>query len=348
MRDFRISPYAKDKIVKDFMPEFIDVDVESNVGKTDSQVALLHAGALCLYAASLITKVQEGNIDDLPPKCAGRKKALTGLVKVNPKYVSLDNAQIEQFVNNLIIRDIRNCFAHGNFELKKVGSKTLEFVLKPARKDFVSDEPIVISADKLLQVNHECVRQLSKKYIPVANGGVEALAHENIDQMVKGFILPVQLLKLADYYIGGKSIDKKKVTPEAGVKPLVLYSLMATKITYEQDDYYDLFGKDSNIFGAISLIRNSLAHDTLELAGMMQNISYTDRGRTLMESVAESLSKLSIVDSMKQGVCAVRGKHSDESVTKLTEKLKETFDFFFGGKYAFDDLANAWNEEERK
>ena len=60
IRSERISHHASAKIIKDCYP---DVSTEEFFSGTDidSREMAMHAGALCLYATTLLTKVHETN-----------------------------------------------------------------------------------------------------------------------------------------------------------------------------------------------------------------------------------------------------------------------------------------------
>ena len=170
----------------------------------------------------------------------------------------------------------------------------------------------------------------------------------NLSKTLKEFILPTQMQKLTDYYIGKRHLTKSQVLFDENIYYMVQYILSSAKITYEQQDYYDIFGKDSNVFGAIALIRNSLAHDSLEFVDNANGVSYVDKHISKTESVAESASKLLIADSHKQLIKTLlaEGKHSEDSINRFKDKLKEIFDFFFDGTYKFEDVANAYIDIE--
>ena len=124
--------------------------------------------------------------------------------------------------------------------------------------------------------------------------------------------------------------------------------MLASKITYEQNDYYNLFGRNSNIFNAISFIRNSIAHDNFEFIDNAHKVNYSDKDRTLSETIGESAVKLLVVDSQKQILCNLKSQHSNESIASLAEKFTEIFDFFFGGKYKLEDIVNVISETEKE
>ena len=66
LRPVRISPSAREKVMLDFYPELGSSAGVFYADKTfDDRSQAMHAGALCLYATMLITKIHETNPFDL-------------------------------------------------------------------------------------------------------------------------------------------------------------------------------------------------------------------------------------------------------------------------------------------
>ena len=342
-----ISPSAREKVILDFFPT---LSTEGDLYTYDKEITNrelpLHAGALCLYATTLITKLHETSPQALEPYYEERFESYKKLIKSSPKHANLTNEQVETFAQNLINRDIRNCFAHGNFEISyDIYTKKLNYVLTPKRKDFITPEPIVISKQSLLKANQNFIYELGRKYSCYNEQMLQFEVDHNLSKSLKSFMLPIQMLKLSEYYLANKQPNKNTVLFDEKLYHLIQYSLLASKMTYDQNDYYNIFGLDSNVFSAIALIRNSLAHDNYEFVDIAQKIRYNDEDKTLEESVGESASKLLIVDSQKEILKnLIKQNRSQASIDNLTEKFKEMFDFFFGGKYDFKDIVDVMNE----
>ena len=115
---------------------------------------------------------------------------------------------------------------------------------------------------------------------------------------------------------------------------------MVAKITYEQDDYYNIFGRDSNMFEKVAHIRNSIAHDSYSFANLVENVSYDDRDKNLFETVQKSLVSLKIANDQKTLIMRMLDKgYSKEDVQSLTDKLKMFFDMMFCGvEYSAEDF----------
>lgn len=341
----KLSSCAKEKIIKDFFPSFADEEF-LGMQDLDDRSATIHAGALCLYATTLITKIHETNPMDLEPYCTERVQKLKELVKNKPKYANLSEDQLNSFVDELIIKDIRNCFAHGNFEISyDIYTKKTNFVLYPRRQDFETEEPIVISKNSLINANKKFLQQQGQRLSLYSPQRLKNEVSNNLNSVLQSIMLPSQMMKFAEYYLSSKPQSKTGVLFNGKEFPLVQYVLLATKITYEQDDYYNIFGKDSNIFDTISLVRNSIAHNSLEFGSLAKQVSYTDRQRSLTEPIQASATKLFIVDSQKEIIKRIQEKNSPESIKALSEKFKEIFNFFFV-ENNIEDIANVPTEKE--
>lgn len=330
LRPTPLSHLAKEKVIADFFPSFIDEDWSDDLQSMSSHEAAIHAGAFCLYATTLMTKVHETSPLDLEPYCDERVSKLKELVKNKPKFANLSDEQLNIFVQNLIAKDIRNCFAHGNFEISfDQYTKKIYFVLHPQRLDFVTDEPIVISKNSLFAANKKFIQQKGQSLSFLPPQMLRNEVSRNLSTTLKGFMLPTQMLKFADYYVGNKPLHKNEVLFDQKIFSLIQYAMLATKITYEQNDYYNIFGRESNIFDTIALIRNSVAHDNYDFLDNATRISYSDNNKSLSETVEASAAKLLIVDMQKQVIKNIKDKHSPESIKSLSEKFKEIFNFFF-------------------
>lgn len=319
----KLSGLARLKILSDFL---ID---EDNKIESDDLSLKLHAGAISLYAAALITKIYETNPDALLIGNEQRESALCLAIQNSPKFSHLSGDEISLKAHELIIKDLRNCFAHGNFEIGyNLEQKGIYFILQPQRKDFVVDVPIIISNKVLKDAIMGPIMELSFALM-FKNDENKTTNLDNVNELFKTFLLPTQMLKFADYYLETTPF-KTKPNVEGFKSTLIQYILLATQITYEQDDYYNIFGKDSNIFERISLIRNSIAHDSFLFEELAKDINYTDRDRTLNETLIKSVAVLTTACDMKEAIKNVDKKfYSETSINSLKDKLMECFDMLF-------------------
>ena len=347
LKPVRIFPNAREKVIYDFFPDLACTDdITENLDSLNDKTAPLHAGALCLYATTLITGIHEKDPLFLEPYYKERELSYKTLIKENPKYASFTDEQISTFAQNLIIKDIRNSFAHGNFEISfDIYTRKLNFVLKPQRKDFITPEPIVISKNALINANKKILHEIGRRYSFYSEPTLHYQLDNHFSKVLKSFMLPMQMLNLSKYYLDKSVIKKTDIMFESNMYHLIQYALLASKITYDQNEYYSLFGKKSSIFDTISFIRNSLAHDNIEFLDQSQTVNYTDKDRTLSESVAKSASKLLIVDMQKQTLLKLKDKHKPESIETLASKFQDIFNFFFDNTFDFEDIINAVTED---
>ena len=241
----------------------------------------------------------------------------------------------------MINKDIRNSFAHGNFEISyDIYSKKLYFVLKPQRRDFVTDIPIVISKGALFKANRKHVVEQRAPHETLTKTQIEQSILRDFGKTFKSFILPVQMLKLAEYYL-----EK----PEKYAKPLVLsqkeyafiqYLLSIAKITYEQDDYYNIFGKDSTIFEKMAIVRNAVAHDTFDFEDNISGVNHADRQRSFNESLQKSAGLLAVANAQKDLMIRQinNGNYSHDAIQSLAAVLDECFDFVFSNRGLDDNV----------
>jgi len=326
----RISPDARDKVICDFFPAqskdgFIDVESLNNMDMR------LHAGAFCLYVSTLITKIYETCPEDIKFDAKERKVALTELIKKDPRFIHLTDNEVASKVDDIIIRDIRNCFAHGNFEISgSFQTGKLNYVLIPRRKDFVVDKPIIISKEALLDANRKKVGELVERFLHITPKEVEDMLYKDFNHTLKTFLLPVEMIKMAEHYFYGNPKDLSKRVPKPSRYLTTDYALLVTKTTYEQDDYYNIFGKDSDIFKKIAHIRNAIAHDKFMFAGEASQVCHRDRDDKLLESIQKSVYSLLVLGYQKDMIIKVKEKKNSEDYdTFLVDKFKEFFDITF-------------------
>ena len=117
-KNIKISQHAMVKIINDFFS-----NVESDVNEydfLDSKELSMHAGAFCLYAAILISKIHETNPDAIEIESNEREIALQTCIRNSSKYKHLTEEQIQNKAHQMMSKDIRNSFAHGNLKINYV------------------------------------------------------------------------------------------------------------------------------------------------------------------------------------------------------------------------------------
>lgn len=330
----RISPYASAKLMFDCFPIMADEQMLNEVDK-DSQDICMSAGALCLYAATLLTKVHELEPQNIECECTEREQALREMIRNNPKYSNFTDDQVSIMAHNLILKDIRNSFAHGNFKISyDVYSKRLYFILCPKRKDFVVDKPILVSKDSLFAVNRQYVKNLGLKYKFLNHIQLECKIKNQIGDELKKFLMPVDMLRLAENYLDRKIKYHEKYKPNANRYWEIYYPFLVSQLTYEQDDYYNLFNKDSNIFAKVAHIRNAISHDGFAFDNKTFDVTHTDRDNSIIDPLIKSVRMLKLIRDHKNLVLYTKELgFKDEDSQYLIDKIKSFFDslFVYGG-----------------
>lgn len=345
MRPARISPFASARVMIDHFPTsenevmFKDLDA-------DCRELAMDAGALCLYAATLLTMVHENRTADIKYEASDREQELKEMIKSSPKYANFTDEQASTMAHNLIIKDIRNSFAHGNFEIDyDVYSKRLNFVLKPQRKDFIVDEPIIISKEALFDINRQ---QLKRKAMPYTFLTTEQFSYKvksSHGEQVKDFLLAADMLRFAENYLNPKLKHYERFKNPENRALINYYALLVSQMTYEQNDYYKLFNRDSNVFAKIAHIRNSMAHSGYDVSIVFgkkiePTVSHQDRADIETEPLSKIVTMLKIIRENKWLIEYIkRNKDNDEYIQKLIGDLKTVFDelFVYGG-YEQGDL----------
>ena len=331
----RMSSNARIKIINEFFPDFSEEMTEKNL--SDAELSL-HSGALCLYAATMLTKIydkSDGEIDsslnEIELESNDRELALQDAIRKLAKYSHYTEEQIKKEAHKMLLRDIRNSFAHGNFRLMcNTHTKKLFFVLLPERKGIQIDEPIVISKNSLKKALTKTLTNTATKYRALPVSALREKASSNLNEPLQSLMLPTELMKLADHYLENKQRFEQKLKIDEKRAKLIQYALVITQISYEQDDYYQIFGKDSNIFNKIALVRNSNAHNNLVFGNLAKRIIYTDRNKTLDESFKKSITSLLIANQLKTDLLPLMNEGKNiEAVEDMKNQLAEAFDYFF-------------------
>ena len=331
----RLSPNARIKIIQEFFPD----SNEEMTGNSLSNAELsLHAGALSLYVATMLTKIYDKTtnqadqeLDEIELESNDRELALREAIRLLPKYAHCTEEQINAEAHKMLLRDIRNSFAHGNFKIScNQHTKKLYFVLLPERKGFDVNEPIVISKNSLHKALSKTLTRTALKYKALPESALREKASTNLNEPLQSLMLPTLFMKLSDHYLGKNDRYAQKPAIPVNRAQLIGFALLISQITYEQDDYYKIFGKDSNIFSKIAMVRNANAHNNLVFGNLANRISYVDRNKTLNESFRKSITSLLIANQLKTDILPLveEGKNLS-AVEDMKNELAEAFNYFF-------------------
>lgn len=345
MQTVRLSPHASAKVMFDHFREIDNEQMFCDANANSIAVAM-SAGALCLYSATLLTKVHETQPQNIKCECSEREQALIAMIKQTPKYSSFTDEQVQTMAHGLILKDIRNSFAHGNFELSfDPYSKRLFFVLKPRRKDFIVDKPIIISKEALFDINRLHVGQLGLGKSLLSKQQIASQMQGRYGEALKKIVLPVDMLRLAENYLDNKVKHFDKYRPAQSRYLGIYYPLLVSQMTYEQDEYYNLYHKDSNIFAKIALIRNAISHNGFAFDSKTFDVTHTDRLERTTDPLEKSVRMLKLIRDHKNLISLVKDLGINEQNTEyMVEKIKAFFDslFVYGGYEQEEDEEAEW------
>ena len=334
-RCVRLSPNARIKIMKEFFPVTSEEYTGNNL--TDAELAM-HAGALCLYASTMLTKIYDKTdkqineaLDEIELESNDREIDLYNYLKTVPKFATYTEEQLKAKAHEMMLKDIRNSFAHGNFKINyNVHTKKLYFVLLPERRGVPVNTPIVISKNSLYKANVKSLTNTAKKYKSFTPTALSDMVKTNLNAPLQSLMMPSSLMKLADHYLGKQNLHGQKLTIDQKRARYIEFALLISQITYEQDDYYKIFGKNSNIFNKIAMVRNAHAHNNLVFGSLANRITYMDRDKTLDESFRKSITSLLIANQLKTDILPlVEEGRNMEAVEDLKNQLLQAFDYFF-------------------
>lgn len=319
LQGVRILHKARKKVIKDFFSEFEKVDDEFLEPDLN-----IHAAGLCIYAAILTTKIHEISAEDIKLESNKRENDYISYLQNSQKYSHLTKQEIQSKAHKFLMNDIRNSFAHGDFKIS-YEDETLFFILSSQR--FNISTPIVISSTSLKDLILRPILNIGLQLKLVDENEVENIIHNNLTIFLKEMIFPAQMLQCFDYYI-------KKGTAKPDIDDskylMIKYVLLVTQLTYEQDDFYHIFGADSNLFKKLALIRNSIAHDSYFFLHITRHISYVDKDKTIDENLYESVAALEIMDSIKEAIKSATSKGFEPEIIELMkESLIKKFENYF-------------------
>lgn len=347
----RIAENTQLGIIDDFFSfDEYDIDIEEQLDAINYEEFPYNARAFCLYAALLMTKQHETSPELFDAHYTERKQEVIACLLQKPKYAHYTAEQLDAKAEEIIMKEIRNCFAHGNFGISFIkGTKKLFFVLTPDKFETVSNNPIVVSAENVSRILHTFVADNSFRYERSLNYVLNRLDLK-LDDALKELMLPLQMLKIADYYEDNCKVRKSDVLYSDKIYTYLQYVLLSTKITYEQDDYYRTFGPDSDVFRTICLVRNALSHDGMNYENMAKELSFTDRNRNEKYNLPIMASKLLIFDNQKRVL--KKNMQEPDMTPEMIEKMKESFehvnDILFNSNIPFEDIVKALDAGSQK
>ena len=345
LRSVRIASWTRIGIIDDIFGENIDElprGDEEELEEVDYEVFPYHARAFCLYAALLVTNLYETAVDKFEPYLYERKKdAMTSLPQ-NPKYAAYSEKELDKLIDEITKKDIRNCFAHGSFGIGFV-KKTdrLYFVLNTEKSEIQSEHPIIISASTVYRVIRTYLKERSLTELAFLRERPGIGKHHARMDSLPEIVMPANLMGLVDHYMGDEQPIVDSLKEDERLYELLQYITLATKVTYEQTEYYNLFGTDTSMFKALSLVRNSISHKKTKYSfdnGL--NLTHQDKKGTTTGCVLEVATRLGMIDNFKRLaklIADYNHEKIDEVKDHVIEECEKIYKSLFESGMSFED-----------
>ena len=314
-----ISRDARKLVAKKFYEMHMGISPFPNLSHYTNANINKDAQALCLYAAILWTGVYKNNNIECDGEARKQDENARRLLRERNRYRNLNDEQFDFAIDNIISTEIRNCFAHGNFGISSLESGEDFFVLSPnpSRTIFESQQNIYVSFENAYNAVVDFIEEQSQNAAPEKR-------FQNID-------VPTMLLNLFFCVNGYEINDLGKIDGErfkSLIKALEI-SLLCADFTWNQNTFYEDYGKESEIFKMITLLRNSVVHGTMQISSDAKTI-YIDNAkstdlRSHSENASNFLMKILVAD-MEKDITGI-GKEAD-SPAMIEESKKIVQDGF--------------------
>lgn len=236
----------------------------------------------CLWASMMALNFQEEDFSFFNEDEGYKSKLRDDDIKSNllktKKGKSLTENQIDELIKENYLKDIRNCFYHGNFEVEnQEGIKC--FVLFPKHAHNITQYPIIIHYKSIYGA-------LQKKYFDEKQSKEEDGA--SLKELHEA--LSVAYVEMAKFFHSSKNTDfiMKDVILK-GHLFIDQYFDSLLNVVYEQNDIMPLLKNYPEKGEKMCVLRNSVAHgQTLSEKGKMKFVD-VDQKRNTKKEVSMSM-----------------------------------------------------------
>lgn len=207
--------------------------------------------AFCLYSGIMAMNLNENDFDFYIDTTI-RKADIGQNLRSKNKYKSLTSEELDEKIKANNLKDIRNSFFHGNFEVLQEEGLSW-FVLKPERAHNITNHPLLISFEEIYKVLGDKFNQQQKEYLSKKIKTEE----EKSQYTQKLFTLP--FVEMAQYF-------RNENFNEFQTKDFILKSraylyqyLLTVDNSYQQNELMP-FLKNPSQKEQLCVLRNSTAH----------------------------------------------------------------------------------------
>lgn len=222
----------------------------------------IHCAALCLYTNLIVTQTLMFNTHNLKPSYVGSLEDAKNMIKQKSKYQNLTDEEIAARVEEINLLDVRNCFAHGSFTFACPNSnpKNGFFILNPTHSEITCPHQIVVKFEAVYNAVWDYITLETLKYKHSTN--FLEKAQQDMGKYIDEYIVPTSLQALVDnYFHPNHPLAMKKTLSSPLFQTHVQNTLSSAMFALNQNDFYELFGADSEIFGLVKVFRNSWIHN---------------------------------------------------------------------------------------
>lgn len=288
----KLLKYGKSKIMEDFWPEDENFDIKEfkkSFGVKNDPNENFYAESISVYSLLLATSILEFDLSKLQnqktidemaqvsnglcPTPIFTREDLFEKLQKKPPYNTMSEEEFTRAVYKIVLNDVRNSFAHGNFAcIKKTGKDGKEikqFWLIPNRSPFTCDDyMIVVKYDDVFNALALKMQLLMSNTEEYSN-----IKQNDFNLFAKKYLVPNLLFGLATYYHTGWRNEKfEHSCKQPDTTLLMQYLLSETILLVNQNVCHEKFGPDSDLFKNISFNRNSTAHNTSTFSNHGKNI----------------------------------------------------------------------------
>lgn len=218
--------------------------------------AYLYEG-FCLYSAIVSLELKEDDFSFFNEKecykSISRNDDIKKNLKLTKKYKNktISEEEFENIIARNNLTDIRNSFAHGNFEIDKVDGQKL-FVLTPPRPANITSIPLQIRFEDLYPIVENKFHELQKEMLKTAN--------RNAIGQYFFKCLSLAYIEMA-YFFSGK-ILKTFASKDwiIKLKGFILQHLISIHTSYSQNDFYPYLEAHPVLKNRLCIYRNSTIH----------------------------------------------------------------------------------------